>query len=250
MKNPFEPIWNVLNAIFREGLEKFGRYYSSYRGFVFDNEDPEGFGRLKLIIPQITGKAPLEYWAWPKGQFSGEGYGMQITPQKGDMVWVEFEMGNPRVPIWDYGHFSFKEDGKTPQKPDIEELKSLKNFWFMTPDGHRIELDDENMQIVVTLLEKLMLGDKDVTEPVPLGNILKEKLETLCTKTATACTKAQSMNTKIATITVPTAVGPSGVPVNAADFVSLAADFAQIKADVDTLKGELDEILSEVIFVK
>ena len=248
MKNPFEPIWNVLNAIFREGLEKFGRYYSSYRGFVVDNADPEGFGRLKLVVPQVTGKGVLEYWAWPKGNFSGENYGMQVIPSKGDMVWVEFEMGNTRAPIWDYGHFSFKEDGKTPQKP--EELKDVKNYWFMTPGGQRVEFDDTNKWIVITLKDKMYIGDKDATEPQVLGNILKTKLETLCTKTALACTKAQSMNTKIAQITVPTAVGPSGVPVNAADFTTLASDFAQIKSDVDTLKNEIKDVLSEIIFVK
>lgn len=248
MKNPFEPIWNVLNAIFREGLEKFGKYYSSYRGFVVENEDPEGFGRLKLVIPQVTGKSALDYWAWPKGNFSGENYGSQVIPSKGDMVWVEFEMGNPRVPIWDYGHFSFKEDGKTPQKP--EELKDIKNYWFMTPKGHRVELDDTNLKIVVTLLEKLLLGDKDVTEPAVLGNVLKAKLESLCTKTATACTKAQSLSTKVAQITVPTPLGPSGVPINAPEFGQLATEFAVIKSEIDTLKDSLGGTLSEFIFLK
>lgn len=246
-KNPFDSVMGIFNSLIREGFEKFGRYYSKYRGFVSDNADPDGFSRLKLVIPEITGKFPLEYWAWPGNNYSGDGYGMQIIPQKGDMVWVEFEKGNPRAPIWNFGHFGEKPDGAM-EKP--EELKDVKNYWFMTPEGQRIELDDTNKQIVLTLLEKLMLGDKDVTEPGVLGNILKTKLETLCTKTALACTKAQSMNTKVATITVPTAVGPSGVPVNAADFITLATDFAQIKADVDSLKSELGDVLSEIIFLK
>ena len=247
-KNPFEIVQNTLAALFREGFEKFGRYYSKYRGFVADNEDPDGFGRLKLVIPQITGKQALQYWAWPANNFAGDGYGMQIIPKKGDMVWVEFEMGNTRNPIWNFGHFSFLPDGKTPEKP--AELKDINNFWFMTPEGQRVELDDTNKQIIVTLIEKLLLGDKDVTEPGVLGNILKAKLETLCTKAATACTKAQSMNTQIAIITVPTAVGPSGVPVNAAAFTALGAEFAVIKTEIDTLKNQLNQVLSEMVFLK
>lgn len=248
MNNPFDTVMNILRAIFTEGLEKFGRYYSKYRGFVADNEDPDGFSRLKLVIPQISGKFPLEYWAWPANNYSGKGYGMQIIPQKGDMVWVEFEHGNPRFPIWNFGHFSFEPDEKTPEKP--EELKDIQNYWFMTPEGHRIELDDKNKKVILTLLEKLYLGDKEAEEPAVLGLKLKEKWGKLCDEVGKACTKAQSMNTKVTTITVPTSVGPSGVPVNAADFVALAADFAAIKTAVDGVKSEIDETLSEMIFIK
>lgn len=42
------------------------RYYGMYRATVVDNNDPEEYGRVKLIVPQVTGLEPTE-WAWPVG---------------------------------------------------------------------------------------------------------------------------------------------------------------------------------------
>lgn len=234
MKNIIKPVMDILNSLFREGFEKFGRYYSSYRGYVVDNNDPDKLSRLKLVIPQITGKESMEYWVWPKNHFSGKDYGSQVIPQKGDMVWVEFEMGNPRAPIWQHGHFGFSSDGKTNEKP--ANLQDVKNFWFKTPGGHTIELDDTKKKITITPKDKFLVGDKDVTEKAVLGNKLKTKLEALCDK-------SQSMATKISTLTVNTSVGPSSPPTTAAEFTQLALDYAEIKS-------QLNEILSELMLLK
>ena len=121
------------------GLENvIHRYYSSYRGYVAEREDPEGYGRLKLIIPITTGENVMNYWAWQKDCYSGANHGMQNIPEVGDMVWVEFEHGDPNKPIWSYGYFA-KRSGKK-EKPDT--LKSVFIKWFKTPAGHLIELDD------------------------------------------------------------------------------------------------------------
>jgi hypothetical protein len=42
------------------------KYYGIYRGLVADNNDPDGLGRVKLVIPQILGQA-VTTWAWPVG---------------------------------------------------------------------------------------------------------------------------------------------------------------------------------------
>ena len=39
-------------------------YFGIYRGVVVDNADPLGRGRLKVIVPQISGEAVTD-WAWP-----------------------------------------------------------------------------------------------------------------------------------------------------------------------------------------
>jgi len=129
----------AFNSLVKEGFEFFGRYYSSYRGWVVDNNDPEGFGRLKLKVPELYGDDVLEYWAWPKGNYSGRGYGLQVIPEKKDMVWVMFEKGNPRKPIWEFGHFGEME------KP--QELSSIKKYWFRTPGGLTLLLDDDSNRI-------------------------------------------------------------------------------------------------------
>ena len=159
MKNITKPILDFLNSLIREGFEKFGRYYSSYRGFVADVDDPDSLSRVKLVIPQITGKQVMDYWAWPKHAFSGNGYGSQILPKKGDMVWVEFEMGNPRKPVWLHGHHSLSTDGKNNEKPD--NLRDPKNYWFKTPSGNLIQMDDTNKWIMVSFIDKMLLGDSE-----------------------------------------------------------------------------------------
>lgn len=234
MRTQVTPLLNIFNSLIREGFEKFGRYYSSYRGIVSNVDDPDKFGRVKVVVPQVTGKFELDYWAWPKGNFSGKGYGSQVIPQKGDMVWVSFEMGNPRKPLWEHGHFSFRPDGKTPEKPT--DLGNVKNFWFKTPNGHIIEFDDENGRIVLTPNDVFLVGDKNVTEKAVLGNKLVDKLEELCDAVKTIATNAAS-------ITVPTAVGPSGVPANASNFI-------QVNTEVTALKAQLEQILSEVMKLK
>lgn len=130
------PLIRFIKTLVYNGLEAFGRYYSNYRAFVSDVNDPENLQRLKLIIPQLSGTQAYNYWAYPKGVFFGEKYGSQVLPQRGDMVWVEFEGGAPEIPIWSHGHPSRKELSKDP------DLKDVRCYWFMTPKGNLIKLYD------------------------------------------------------------------------------------------------------------
>lgn len=143
------PITRVLKDLVHLGMESFGRYYSSYRGFVVDRDDPAKLGRLQLLIPQVTGTTPYKYWAIPKGVYSGKGYGSQVLPQKGDLVWVEFEGGCPEIPIWNHGYFGKNE------MPNDEELKDPNTYWFKTPKGNLVLLNDTKNLIRI----KTSLGD-------------------------------------------------------------------------------------------
>jgi hypothetical protein len=127
---------SLIKTIVYGGLELFGRYYSCYRAYVADNEDPDGLQRLKLVIPQIGGNQEYNYWAYPKGVFFGPNYGSQVLPQKGDVVWVEFECGSPEVPIWSHGH-----PGKD-EYPKDQDLRDVKCYWFRTPEGNLVKLYD------------------------------------------------------------------------------------------------------------
>lgn len=128
------------------GLEHFGRYYGIYKGFVESNEDPEGLARLKLRVPQVYGKSAYDEWAYPKGMYAGKGYGWYNVPEKDDAVWVMFENGDVKYPVWDYGWFASGEkvEGAVPKKKIL-----------VTPAGLRIELDDE--------AETIKLSRKDGT---------------------------------------------------------------------------------------
>lgn len=119
------------------GLEKYGKYYSVYRAFVIDNEDPENKGRVRLSIPDVTGLKELNTWVWPKGVFAGKGYGFHFIPQVNEVVYVEFEYGDPKRPLYSYGY---------PGNGDIpENYNSINQYWVITPAGHRLLFDeDEN----------------------------------------------------------------------------------------------------------
>lgn len=118
------------------GLEQFGRYYSTYRGYVVDNDDSGGFNRIKVIVPSVTRGKKHPSWAYPRNNFSGNGYGMQVLPLKGDMVMVEFEHGDPRFPIWSHAHFS---EGEKP-----EEFATPQVYGFKSPKGQVIVIDDRD----------------------------------------------------------------------------------------------------------
>jgi hypothetical protein len=135
------PVVQVIIDMFYLGLERFGRFYSEYRGFVTNNEDPESMGRLQITVPGIMDN-PTDLWVFPSGQFSGNGYGSQMIPQKGDMIFVTFEMGDPNRPLWKFGHFGEDEIPK--------ELKDVNIYWFKTPKGLLIELDDTKGEMRMT----------------------------------------------------------------------------------------------------
>ena len=133
------------------GLEYFGKYYSSYRSYVVDKNDPDKLGRIKVKIPVITGDVTHPKWIFPKGNFSGKDYGLQVLPNKGDMVWVEFESGNANFPMWSHGHYGNDE------KP--EEFDSVNIYGFKTPEGHIVLLDDDGGRVLIKSTDIIQLND-------------------------------------------------------------------------------------------
>ena len=125
----------VLENIFYRGLESIGKFYSVYRGYVVDNEDPDNLNKLSLKIPGVTKRYTHPTWAWPRNNFAGNDYGLQILPQKGDMVMVEFDHGDPTFPIWSHAHYAEN------QKP--EEFSSPQIYGFKSPKGQIIIIDDD-----------------------------------------------------------------------------------------------------------
>jgi hypothetical protein len=134
-------IKEIFQNIVFYGLESLGKYYSSYRGYVVDNEDEEGLGRIQIKIPTITQNKVHPTWAYPKTQWGGNDYGMQLLPLKGEMVWVEFEHGDTRFPIWNFAHRAKQE------KP--EEFSSSKIYGFKSPKGQVIIIDDNEEKIFI-----------------------------------------------------------------------------------------------------
>lgn len=163
-----DEILKILKDISLYGLEKLGIYVSQYRGFVADIDDPKKWGRIKVSVPEVYGDHVYEGWAWPRSHYSGKGYGLRLLPRVDDLIWVTFERGNPRKPLWSFGHII---------KGDVpEELDSFP-IWFRTPKGITIAIDEGNK--LINIYHK---DNKTKLEPAALGTKTKDKISTLIDK--------------------------------------------------------------------
>ena len=89
-----------------DGVEALDRYYGCYRGLVYSNEDPDNLGRVQVYCPDVYGDDFYDEWAMPKGIYAGNKIGSFWIPNKNDAIWVSFEGGDVRFPIWEYGGVS------------------------------------------------------------------------------------------------------------------------------------------------
>jgi len=94
------------------------RYTGKWRGIVMQvneqldhySENRQQRGRIKVCVPAITGVNALLAWALPAFPFAagaaldpsraGDEHGAFWVPGIGSQVWVEFEQGDVRKPIW------------------------------------------------------------------------------------------------------------------------------------------------------
>lgn len=115
------------------------QFFGIYRGIVIDRNDPEGLYRLRVKVPQVSGGnstgwasacLPVTYFEEPKDHtHTAHSHGfidpssgspgvtsadvvaphekhVHETPRKttypmvGSAVWIMYEGGNPRYPVW------------------------------------------------------------------------------------------------------------------------------------------------------
>ena len=102
----------------RQTAERYkDRYYGKYRGFVRDNNDPERRGRVRMEVPAVLGQGKDNWSDWGDAclPFGGaEDAGCFVIPMEGTPVWVEFEGGDTRFPIWVGFWYGGSDPGKQP----------------------------------------------------------------------------------------------------------------------------------------
>lgn len=91
------------------GKPNVRRFYGKYRGKVSDNVDPLFLGRILPIVPAVS-PLPLT-WALPCVPYAGLEVGFYAIPPIDANVWIEFEGGDPDLPIWTG---CFWEEGQVP----------------------------------------------------------------------------------------------------------------------------------------
>lgn len=223
------------------GLEFFGRYYSTYRGFVIENKDPDNQNRVKVVVPGINPNTAIGTWAYPKDSWGGKDYGVSLLPQIGDMVFVEFQYGDTEVPLWTHAGWGHHE------KP--EELIPTTNYGFKTPKGTLVVIEDaDDGQVLVKyrgkeywLVKKELIEleskginlGKDANEQAVLGNKLEDKMNSILDKMDSLCEL-------LSTHSHPSQGSP---PTQATQFILLQQQFKGIATS-------LKEILSGVVKLK
>jgi hypothetical protein len=105
-----------------EFYERFSeKYFGKYRSVVKDNKDPEKLGRVRVSCEGVYGSY-LSPWATPCFPFAGFADGGCVwVPPVEAMVWLEFEEGNPRSPIYVGGYFAKVRTGKPSDGTPLQE---------------------------------------------------------------------------------------------------------------------------------
>lgn len=134
------------------GIEYLGRFYSTYRAIVMDNVDSDGINKLYVQIPNIHDG--VETWALPKNQDGGPNHGFKgLTPKVGQIIYVEFEYGDPMKALWSYHGWAVGE------KPD--ELTN-DTLGIVTPGGTKIIINEVNGTLSITTPEDITLISKKI----------------------------------------------------------------------------------------
>lgn len=88
------------------------------RAIVTDARDPSKRGRLKVQIPSKTGKKSTG-WIWPVVSS-----GFLVLPKPGDQVWVLYEGGDDKYPVW-LGKALVTKSYKNPSGRDLKNVSLL-----------------------------------------------------------------------------------------------------------------------------
>jgi len=122
------------------------RYYGKYRGKVIDVDDPLKLGRIKAKVPAVLGEEESG-WALPSVPFAGQTMGQFTLPLVDSGVWIEFEAGDPSLPIWTGCFWSSgqlpKDENGAEATPPLKILQSEKGLLLaLNDDTQTISLSD------------------------------------------------------------------------------------------------------------
>lgn len=137
------------------------QFFGKYRALVVDTKDPEKMGRIKVRCPNVLGEYTSN-WCVPCVPCAFDDGGMFYIPKEEEVVWVEFEGGNPNKPIWTGSWWIPK---RTPMQ---EEDNITDKIMFISRGQHIIEIDDKENTIIIKMKDgtRFKMGEGvEVTAP-------------------------------------------------------------------------------------
>lgn len=142
------------------GLERFcGRYYGIYPGRVIDNSDVDNRGRVRATCPAINmpreEDVPENFWMMPcmNGLGTtpdGQTTGVFHPPDVGTLVWIQFEFGDPKSPVYMGGFITKKQTADTFNSDDMADVGPSKRG-IRTKSGHFIRFNDDPDNLEITI---------------------------------------------------------------------------------------------------
>lgn len=127
-----------------------GAHFGKYSGIVKDNRDDQKLGQLQLSVPSlfppdelVTARAALPY-------------GFFFVPENDAKVWVEFEGGDPGLPIWTgiqyvAGEWAAEAEANPPQRRVIKTASGHLVQFYDKSGEEKIEIKDGVNGHVITL---------------------------------------------------------------------------------------------------
>ena len=127
-----------------------GAHFGKYSGIVKDNRDDQKLGQLQVSVPSlfppdelVTARAALPY-------------GFFFVPENEAKVWVEFEGGDPGLPIWTgiqyvAGEWAPEAEANPPQRRVIKTAAGHLMQFYDKSGEEKIEIKDGVNGHVITL---------------------------------------------------------------------------------------------------
>lgn len=121
------------------------KYYGKYRAYVVDVNDPLKMGRIRVDCPKITGG--LTQWCMPCIQAVYDNGGDFHFPKIGETVFIEFEDGDFKYPIYTGGWFKEGTNPLPDYDPDLRIISWNDNIIYM--EKNRLTIKNVKSEVVL-----------------------------------------------------------------------------------------------------
>lgn len=128
------------------------KYYGKYRAIVVEINDPEKRGRIKVKCPSVLGESRSN-WCEPCVPVAYDNGGDFCLPKVGETTWIEFEAGDPNMPIY-VGNWWSRE--KTPSLDYASDVRIISH------DGSEIKFSVDDIKITASGVT-LILNQQNIT---------------------------------------------------------------------------------------
>ncbi len=155
--------------------------HSMMVGIVTNNRDPEGWGRVKVKLPNLPGNEESN-WARLASPMAGSGRGFEFIPEVNDEVLVAFEHNDTNKPFILGALWNGKD--KPPEGSDaaVNSTGMVEKRIIRSRKGHHITFDDADGDEKVSIVDKteqnaIEIKSKDNLLEVKAGSTVEVKTQ-------------------------------------------------------------------------